>query len=132
MSQDLSSQLLKQFDYRLTTDIDTAKKEIDNMDGNVLGISGKDDPLYVEVKKKFTELQEDHTLENLYVLSNKGGKERIIILTGEENDFDQDYAFSEEMKQALSEDKMVKSDIYKDSFGTHKSVFCQLRIQAVS
>ncbi|MDI0274912.1 methyl-accepting chemotaxis protein [Bacillus safensis] len=127
VSQDLSSQLLKQFDYRLTTDIDTAKKEIDNMDGNVLGISGKDDPLYVEVKKKFTELQEDHTLENLYVLSNKGGKERIIILTGEENDFDQDYVFSEEMKQALSEDKMVKSDIYKDSFGTHKSVFLPIK-----
>ncbi|WEZ15993.1 methyl-accepting chemotaxis protein [Bacillus safensis] len=127
VSQDLSSQLLKQFDYRLTTDIDTAKKEIDNMDGNVLGISGKDDPLYVEVKKKFTELQEDHSLENLYVLSNKGGKERIIILTGEENDFDQDYAFSEEMKQALSEDKMVKSDIYKDSFGTHKSVFLPIK-----
>ncbi|WP_282067446.1 methyl-accepting chemotaxis protein [Bacillus pumilus] len=127
VSQDLSSQLLKQFDYRLTTDIDTAKKEIDNLDGNVLGISGKDDPLYVEVKKKFQELQEDHTLENLYVLSNKGGKERIIILTGEENDFDQDYAFSDEMKQALSEDKMIKSDIYKDTFGTHKSVFLPIK-----
>ncbi|MEK3938354.1 methyl-accepting chemotaxis protein [Bacillus sp. FSL R5-0431] len=127
VSQDLSSQLLKQFDYRLTTDIDTAKKEIDNLDGNVLGISGKDDPLYVEVKKKFKELQEDHTLENLYVLSNKSGKERIIILTGEENDFDQDYAFSDEMKQALSEDKMIKSDIYKDSFGTHKSVFLPIK-----
>lgn len=127
VSQDLSSQLLKQFDYRLTTDIDTAKKEIDNLDGNVLSISGKDDPLYVEVKKKFKELQEDHTLENLYVLSNKGGKERIIILTGEENDFDQDYVFSDEMKQALSEDKMIKSDIYKDSFGTHKSVFLPIK-----
>ncbi|UDB46870.1 methyl-accepting chemotaxis protein [Bacillus safensis] len=127
VSQDLSSQLLKQFDYRLTTDIDTAKKEIDQMDGNVLGISGKDDPLYVEVKKKFAELQKDHTLENLYVLSNKGGKERIIILTGEENDFDQDYVFSDEMKQALSQDKIIKSDIYKDSFGTHKSVFLPIK-----
>lgn len=127
VSQDLSSQLLKQFDYRLTTDIDTAKKEIDNVNGNVLGISGKDDPLYVEVKKKFTELQEAHTLENLYVLSNKGGKERIIILTGQENDYDQDYVFSDQMKQALSEDKIVKSDIYKDSFGTHKSVFLPIK-----
>ncbi|MCY7493853.1 methyl-accepting chemotaxis protein [Bacillus safensis] len=127
VSQDLSSQLLKQFDYRLTTDIDTAKKEIDQMDGNVLGISGKDDPLYVEIKKKFAELQKDHTLENLYVLSNKGGKERIIILTGEENDFDQDYVFSDEMKQALSQDKIIKSDIYKDSFGTHKSVFLPIK-----
>ncbi|MCM2990382.1 methyl-accepting chemotaxis protein [Bacillus safensis] len=127
VSQDLSSQLLKQFDYRLTTDIDTAKKEIDNIDGNVLNISGKDDPIYVEIKKKFTELQEDHTLENLYVLSNKGGKERIIVLTGDDNDFDQDYAFSDEMKQALSEDKMVKSDIYHDSYGTHKSVFLPIK-----
>lgn len=127
VSQDLSSQLLKQFDYRLTTDIDTAKKEIDNIDGNVLSISGKDDPIYVEIKKKFTELQKDHTLENLYVLSNKGGKERIIVLTGEDNDFDQDYAFSDEMKQALSEDKMVKSDIYHDSYGTHKSVFLPIK-----
>ncbi|MCM3028605.1 methyl-accepting chemotaxis protein [Bacillus safensis] len=127
VSQDLSSQLLKQFDYRLTTDIDTAKKEIDNIDGNVLSISGKDDPIYVDIKKKFTELQKDHTLENLYVLSNKGGKERIIVLTGEDNDFDQDYAFSDEMKQALSEDKMVKSDIYKDSYGTHKSVFLPIK-----
>lgn len=127
VSQDLSSQLLKQFDYRLTTDIDTAKKEIDNMDGNVLSISGKDDPIYVEIKKKFTELKEDHTLENLYVLSNKGGKERIIVLTGEDNDFDQDYVFSDEMKQALSEDKMVKSDIYVDSYGTHKSVFLPIK-----
>ncbi|WP_144495504.1 methyl-accepting chemotaxis protein [Bacillus sp. WP8] len=127
VSQDLSSQLLKQFDYRLTTDIDTAKKEIDNIDGNVLSINGKDDPIYVDIKKKFTELQKDHTLENLYVLSNKGGKERIIVLTGEDNDFDQDYAFSDEMKQALSEDKMVKSDIYHDSYGTHKSVFLPIK-----
>lgn len=127
VSQDLSSQLLKQFDYRLTTDIDTAKKEIDNIDGNVLSISGKDDPIYVDIKKKFSELQKDHTLENLYVLSNKGGKERIIVLTGEDNDFDQDYAFSDEMKQALSEDKMVKSDIYHDSYGTHKSVFLPIK-----
>ncbi|PRS20120.1 methyl-accepting chemotaxis protein [Bacillus safensis] len=127
VSQDLSSQLLKQFDYRLTTDIDTAKKEIDIIDGNVLSISGKDDPIYVDIKKKFTELQKDHTLENLYVLSNKGGKERIIVLTGEDNDFDQDYAFSDEMKQALSEDKMVKSDIYHDSYGTHKSVFLPIK-----
>ena len=118
VSQDLSSQLLKQFDYRLTTDIDTAKKEIDNIDGNVLSISGKDDPIYVDIKKKFTELQKDHTLENLYVLSNKGGKERIIVLTGEDNDFDQDYAFS---------DEMVKSDIYHDSYGTHKSVFLPIK-----
>ncbi|MEW4194239.1 methyl-accepting chemotaxis protein [Bacillus altitudinis] len=127
VSQDLSSQLLKQFDYRLTTDIDTAKREIDHIDGNVLSISGKDDPIYVEIKKKFTELQKDHTLENLYVLSNKGGKERIIVLTGEDNDFDQDYVFSDEMKQALSEDKMVKSDIYVDSYGTHKSVFLPIK-----
>lgn len=51
VSQDLSSQLLKQFDYRLTTDIDTAKKEIDNVDGNVLGVSGKDDPFMWRSKR---------------------------------------------------------------------------------
>ncbi|MFB8733643.1 hypothetical protein ACEQPO_05875 [Bacillus sp. SL00103] len=65
-----------------------------------LVLCGKMIPLCGD-QKKFTELQEDHTLENLYVLSNKGGKERIVILTGEENDFDQDYVFSDEMKQAL-------------------------------
>ncbi len=126
VSQDLSSQLLKQFDYRLTTDIDTAKKKsITSME--TCSALAEDDPIYVDIKKKFTELQKDHTLENLYVLSNKGGKERIIVLTGEDNDFDQDYAFSDEMKQALSEDKMVKSDIYHDSYGTHKSVFLPIK-----
>lgn len=83
-------------------------------------------------QKEIHRTTKDHTLENLYVLSNKGGKERIIVLTGEDNDFDQDYVFSDEMKQALSEDKMVKSDIYVDSYGTHKSVFYQLKIQAVN
>ncbi|MDM5297211.1 methyl-accepting chemotaxis protein [Bacillus pumilus] len=127
VSQDLSSQLLKQFDHRLTTDIDTAKDVIDHVEGNALSISGKDDPLYIELKKNFTELQENHSLENLYLLSNKGGKERIIVLTNEDNDFDQDYPFSDEMKQALSQDQVIKSDIYKDSFGTHKSVFLPLK-----
>ncbi|MFS0655854.1 methyl-accepting chemotaxis protein [Bacillus sp. 179-C3.3 HS] len=127
VSQDLSSQLLKQFDHRLTTDIDTAKNVVDDVEGNVLSITGKDDPLYIELKKNFTELQENHSLENLYLLSNKGGKERIIVLTNEDNDFDQDYPFSDEMKQALSQDQVIKSDIYHDSFGTHKSVFLPLK-----
>ncbi|MGE6631716.1 methyl-accepting chemotaxis protein [Bacillus sp. NPDC077027] len=127
VSQDLSSQLLKQFDYRLTTDIDTAEHELESIDGNVLDITGKDDPIYVEVKKKISELQENHTLENLYVLSKEGGKERIIVLTGEDDDFNQDYPFTKEMNEAISDNKVVKSDIYKDSYGTHKSVLLPIK-----
>lgn len=127
VSQDLSSQLLKQFDYRLMTDIDTVKKDIDRINGNVLSISGKDDPLYVETRKKITELKENYSLENVYVLSNKGGKERFILLTGEDNDFNKEYDFSDEMKQALSKDKITISEIYKDSYGTHKAIFLPIK-----
>mgnify|MGYP002655990342 CR=1 FL=1 len=130
VSQDLSSQLLKQFDYRLMTDIDTVKKDIDRINGNVLSISGKDDPLYVETRKKITELKENYSLENVYVLSNKDGKERFILLTGEDNDFNKEYAFSDEMKQALSEDKITISEIYKDSYGTHKAIFLPIKDSA--
>ncbi|KRT95753.1 methyl-accepting chemotaxis protein [Bacillus glycinifermentans] len=126
ISNDLSEQLKQQFQNRLHTDINLAEHQINRIKGNKLDITSADSDLYQQTKKTVDELKKKNELENLYILSNQGGQERIIILSDTADDFGTPYAFSTEMKEALAENKTTVSDVYKDKYGIHQSIFLPL------
>ncbi|ASB91102.1 MULTISPECIES: methyl-accepting chemotaxis protein [Bacillus] len=126
ISKDLSEQLKQQFENRLYTDIHLAESQINRIEGNKLNITSADSDLYQETRKALDELKKKNKLENIYILSNQGGKERIIALSDTENDFGTAYAFSSDMKKAIADNKTMVSDVYQDKYGIHQSIFLPL------
>lgn len=123
ISKDLSEQLRQQFQNRLYTDIHLAENQIKRLDGNPLEIDSADNPLYKQTKMAVDNLKKKNNLENIYILSNEGGKERILVLSDTSDDFGTDYSFSPEMKEALTTNKETVSDVYEDEYGIHQSIF---------
>lgn len=126
ISKDLSEQLKQQFENLLYTDIHLAESQINRIEGNKLNITSADSDLYQETRKALDELKKKNKLENIYILSNQGGKERIIALSDTENDFGTAYAFSSDMKKAIADNKTMVSDVYQDKYGIHQSIFLPL------
>ncbi|MEK3882624.1 methyl-accepting chemotaxis protein [Paenibacillus sp. PL2-23] len=128
MSQsNLSDKLLEQFDKRLETDIRIAQNTLTAIPGSGKELASADDPLYAAMKSELERLQAEHSLENVYILSNSQGEERILILSGVPDDFGTPYLFTQEMKDAISENQAKISPIYVDEYGTHKSIFTPLK-----
>lgn len=123
----LTGKLLEQFDLRLQTNIQIAHQTVAAIPGFDSPIDSAKSPAYGEIKKALEQLQKADGLENVYVLSNGGGQERIIVLSGVPDDFGTPYPFTDEMKQALAGDEAVVSGIYKDDYGTHKSIFLPIK-----
>ena len=94
--------------------IKTVLEQIKRLDGNPLEIDSADNPLYKQTKMAVDSLKKKNNLENIYILSNEGGKERILVLSDTSDDFGTDYSFSPEMKEALTTNKETVSDVYED------------------
>ncbi|OBZ11321.1 methyl-accepting chemotaxis protein [Bacillus sp. FJAT-26390] len=129
VNQNLTESLVDQFDKRLQTDIQIASDAFAAIPGTDMEIASAEDPNYTKVKAAFENLKVEHSLENIYVLSNSQQKERILILSGLPDDFGTPYPFTNEMKEAVSANQPVISPIYKDEYGTHKSIFVPLTNQ---
>ncbi|MFD1176553.1 methyl-accepting chemotaxis protein [Paenibacillus puldeungensis] len=123
----LSGELKNELDRRLQSNIRVVQSELDRIKGNKLEIDGMDNPLYKETRKMMDDLKKSYNLENVYVLSNDGGKEHIIALSDTKDDYNTDYPFSTEMKRAIAENRETISEIYKDEYGIHKSIFVPLK-----
>ncbi|WP_051082405.1 methyl-accepting chemotaxis protein [Paenibacillus sanguinis] len=123
----LSGQLKNQLDERLQSNIHVVENELERIEGNKLDITGPDTVVYQETRQAMDRLKQEYELENIFILSNDGGTERIIALSDTEGDFNLDYPFSDDMKSTVSEGKETISEIYKDEFGVHKSIFIPLQ-----
>ncbi|WP_139993774.1 methyl-accepting chemotaxis protein [Paenibacillus paridis] len=124
--QNLSEKLLEQFDKRLTTDIQIASNTLSTIPGSEKKLETTDDPNYALIKTELEKLQVIHSLENIYILANDQNNERILILSGVPDDFGTAYPFTDEMREAIASNSPVISSIYKDEYGTHKSIFYPL------
>lgn len=123
----LSGQLMDELDLRLQSNIHVVETELERIEGNKLDISGTDALVYQATRQAMDRLKQEYNLENVFILSNDGGTERIIALSDTDGDFNLDYPFSDDMKQTIAEGKETKSDIYKDEYGVHKSIFIPLQ-----
>jgi len=127
ISNRLTSELEGQFDLRLATSIQSINAYLESIPENPADIDGTGSAAHEKIKAKLENILVTDTLENVYILSNNTGKEQLVILTGVDDDFGTDYAFSDEMKTAIDSQKMTYSSIYEDEYGIHKSVFLPLK-----
>lgn len=127
ISNRLTSELEQQFDLRLATSIQSMNTYLESIPENPADIDGTGNEAYKKIKAKLENILTTDTLENVYILSNHTGKEQLVILTGVDDDYGTEYAFSDEMKAAIASGKMTYSSIYKDEYGIHKSVFLPIK-----
>ena len=126
-SKSLTTKLEDQFVLRLTTNIENVSKYMTSIPEHADEITGKDKPAYTKIKQQFEQFKKQDSLENVYILQKVQNKDQIVILTGVDEDFGTEYPFTPEMNKAIKDDKLTISEIYKDEFGIHKSVFVPLK-----
>lgn len=127
ISKSLASKLEDQFVLRLTSNIQSVSNFLAVIPERPEEIKDTKNPGYEKIKKQFEEFKKHDTLENVYVLTRTQKKDQIVILTGVEDDYGTEYPFTPEMNAAITEDKPMISNIYKDEYGIHKSIFAPLR-----
>ncbi|QDZ98432.1 methyl-accepting chemotaxis protein [Lysinibacillus fusiformis] len=112
--------VIKQFESTLEITSSTIFENIDKND-----VKAADNGSPEKYKKLLDQLNatiKKYDIENAYVLSNANGKEHIVALSDTDN-HQQDYEFSVEMREAINTGTIQTSDIYKDEYGIHKSIF---------
>lgn len=112
--------VITQFESELEVISKTIFDDIDINDVKAADEGDKDK--YDEILNELNETLKEYDIENAYVLSRTNGKEHIVALSNKD-DHQADYVFSEDMKEALRTETVQTSDIYKDEYGIHKSIF---------
>ncbi|MBW7454131.1 methyl-accepting chemotaxis protein [Paenibacillus sepulcri] len=123
VNTNLVDKLLQQFDLRLNTDIGVVSDLVAGIPGYEAEVKDASDPLYAALKQNLEQVKVKNGLENVYVLSKSGGKDHIVVLADVPDDYGTDYPFTADMNKALTDNKTIVSEIYKDEFGIHKSIF---------
>lgn len=118
--QIINNFVITQFESSLNVISKTIFEDIDKDDVKAADNGDKDK--YEELLNKLNKTLEEYDIQNAYFLSRANGKEHIIALS-HENDYQADYVFSTDMNEALSTGTVQSSDIYKDEYGIHKSIF---------
>lgn len=123
----LSGKLSGELETRLKGNIHTVSTQLEGVKGNLLEIPNTDSPTYKEARALMDKLKQEYDLQNVFILSNEGGKERIIALSDTPDDFNMDYTFSDDMKRMLETKQQTLSEIYEDEYGIHQSIFVPLK-----
>lgn len=115
----INNYVMTQFEDKL----DIVSKEIksDLTTELVQQADNNDTKAYDELLATINKAQENFDVENVYVLSRKGG-EHIVALSQTDNGGDS-YQFDPKMNSALDNSTSQTSDIYSDEYGVHKSIF---------
>jgi len=112
--------VIKQFESTLEITSSTIFEDIEKNDVKAADNGSPDK--YKKLLDQLNATVKKYDIENAYVLSNANGKEHIVALSDTDN-HQQDYEFSEEMREAINTGTIQTSDIYKDEYGIHKSIF---------
>ena len=112
--------VIKQFESTLEITSNTIFEDIEKTDVKAADNGSPDK--YKKVLDQLNAVVKKYDIENAYVLSKANGKEHIVALSNTDN-HQQDYVFSEEMHEAVATGNTQTSDIYKDEYGIHKSIF---------
>ncbi|MGE7927424.1 methyl-accepting chemotaxis protein [Lysinibacillus xylanilyticus] len=112
--------VITQFESSLGVISQTIFDDLDKNDIKAADNGDKDK--YKELLNALNETMNEYDIQNAYVLSRADGNEHIVALS-KKDDYQQAYAFSNDMKEALKTGTVQSSDIYKDEYGIHKSVF---------
>ncbi|WP_456958408.1 methyl-accepting chemotaxis protein [Lysinibacillus sp. TE18511] len=119
-NQIINNFVITQFESSLDVISKTIFEDIDINDVKAADDGDKDKN--EELLNQLNETLKKFNIENAYVLSRANGKEHIVALSNEDNQ-QEDYVFSKEMREALDSETVKFSGIYKDEYGIHKSIF---------
>ncbi len=118
--QIINNIVIKQFESSLEVISQTIFDDINEDDIKAADNGDKDK--YKEILNELNETMNEYDIQNAYVLSRTNGKEHIVALSNKDN-YQEDYVFTKEMNEALNSGTAQSSDIYKDEYGIHKSIF---------
>ncbi|MFE3573815.1 methyl-accepting chemotaxis protein [Lysinibacillus sp. NPDC059133] len=116
----IDNNVITQFESSLEVISHTIFNDIDKNDVKAVDDGNKDK--YDEILNELNDTLKEYDIENAYVLSRANGKEHIVALSNKD-DYQEDYVFSQDMHEALNTGTIQSSDIYKDEYGIHKSIF---------
>lgn len=88
----------------------------------VTNADNNDENQYKTLLNTLNIAKKQQKVQNVYVLSRSNGKEHIVALSDTDN-HNAAYKFDPKMNEAIDQDKITYSDIYKDKYGIHKSIF---------
>ncbi|WP_427108261.1 methyl-accepting chemotaxis protein [Lysinibacillus xylanilyticus] len=112
--------VITQFESSLDVISQTIFDDLDKNDIEAADNGDKDK--YEELLNALNETMNEYDIQNAYVLSRANGNEHIVALS-KKDDYQEAYTFSNDMKEALKTGTVQSSDIYKDEYGIHKSIF---------
>lgn len=112
--------VITQFESSLEVISQTIFDEIDKEDVKAADNGDKDK--YEGILNKLNETMNEYDIQNAYILSRANGKEHIVALS-KKDDYQEGYVFTKDMNEALNTGTVQSSDIYKDEYGIHKSIF---------
>ncbi|MFB7159231.1 methyl-accepting chemotaxis protein [Lysinibacillus sp. NPDC056232] len=116
----IDNNVITQFESSLEVISHTIFNDIDKNDVKAADDGDKDK--YDEILNELNDTLKEYDIENAYVLSRANGKEHIVALSNKV-EYQEDYVFSQDMHEALNTGTIQSSDIYKDEYGIHKSIF---------
>ncbi|MGE7935095.1 methyl-accepting chemotaxis protein [Viridibacillus arvi] len=116
----INNYVIVQFEKSLTLISQEIMSDIDKE--LVISADNNNVEKYNELLSILNKKQKAFGVENTYVLSNSNGKEHIVALSNTDDQQD-DYTFNDNMIKTVKEQKTQTSEIYKDEYGVHKSIF---------
>ncbi|MGE7090890.1 methyl-accepting chemotaxis protein [Lysinibacillus sp. NPDC048646] len=116
----IDNYVITQFETSLEVVSGTIFEDIEKTD--VIAADNGSQEKYQKILDELNRTLKKYEIENAYVLSRADGNEHIIALSNKDS-YKEDYVFDEKMKASLDNGNVQISDIYKDEFGTHKSIF---------
>ncbi|GAB0168575.1 methyl-accepting chemotaxis protein [Lysinibacillus sp. CTST325] len=112
--------VITQFESSLEVISQTIFDDLDKNDVEAADNGDKDK--YKELLNALNKTMNEYDIQNAYVLSRANNNEHIVALS-KKDDYQEAYAFSKDMNEALSTGTVQSSDIYTDEYGIHKSIF---------
>ncbi|GMK38380.1 hypothetical protein PCCS19_14340 [Paenibacillus sp. CCS19] len=119
--------LLKQFEFRLRTNILIASDRVQAVPGHGGELKGPQSEAYNEMQRALETIRTQYDLESVFILSEDNKTGRVIVSTDPEAKYGDKHLFSSEMAESFDMAKTTMTGIYEDSYGVHQSVYVPVR-----
>jgi methyl-accepting chemotaxis protein len=125
----LSEKLSSELSTRLSVNMQSLNDKMEVMGVKILNIESAESQTYKQTRALFDQFKKEYEVKNVFILTNEGGKERFIAYSDTPDDFNKEYKLTTEMKEVITNNKTILSDIYSDDDGYYQSIFVPMKNQ---
>ena len=120
----INKHLIPSFEQVLKTNINTFQS---SLTADLINEAKTNKEAYQKLKEIVNRVSTQDNVELVYIMSKVNGQDVILALSGAD-DYLTPYPFTPEQEATISRpSEVIFSDIYKDDYGVHKSVFFSLK-----